>query len=39
MDKIELMSLLIDRKDLTKLELKLIKELLVIKGGLTPKQV
>tara|TARA_R100000482_G_scaffold103913_1_gene46678 strand:+ start:960 stop:1076 length:117 start_codon:yes stop_codon:yes gene_type:complete len=36
MDKIELMSLLIDRKDLTKLELKLIKELLIIKGGLKP---
>ena len=39
MDKTELMSLLIDRKDLTKLELKLIKELLIIKGGLTPEQV
>ena len=39
MDRIDLLALLIDRKDLTKLELQLIKELLVIKGGLTPEQV
>tara|TARA_R100001463_G_scaffold53362_1_gene104357 strand:- start:506 stop:625 length:120 start_codon:yes stop_codon:yes gene_type:complete len=39
MDRIDLLALLIDRKDLTKLELQLIKELLVIKGELTPEQV